>query len=631
MNYKRLFARLMSAALFMTAAALPAEAKQEEKTIEAVTGEAAFAQAGESINDVQAVTDAATFELPIEVKFCQTEARSELAMINELRTGEDAWYWNEDDTEKIVLDNLEEIRYDYALEKVAMQRAVEAAIYYSHTRPNGGRFFTAYNDLGYSWRNCGENIAAGYRTASAVFTGWEEENEAYAGQGHRRNMLNADFKAVGCACVYYEGYYYWVQNFSSAVVDGQETAANDSTSIETAVVSNSNADIWTVNPSSIDIVDHKPYDISELVCVNYKLAVSGWSPQQRERKSMLKPDWTTDDTTIAKVDNGVLTGYKGGTTKIIAASPDGGSTLAAPVNVDCRFVNSASISLDGLIGINFYIYIPEAEVADTDVVLTFHGKDTVLPASEAATTVKNDKTVRIFRTSAAAKEMRDIITVKVQDKNGNRKYLEYHGNDVSTGHHYSIADYFEAARANSTDTDLLKLIDAMDSYGKYAQIQFNYNLDSFTGTDPLEDIDMTVLANYAPKTDKELDGLSYKSGSLQLESDTGIRVNYTLGTGHNISEYTFKTDGNKTSATLKSGNKYYVAIRDIAAKKMKQSYAFTAQDQSGNVMTTEYSPLSYVYSVLSNASAPESLKNVCKAIYWYGETAEQYFSSHTQE
>ena len=35
----------------------------------------------------------------------------------------------------------------------------------------------------------GENIAAGYESAAAVFDGWREENESYEGQGHRRNML----------------------------------------------------------------------------------------------------------------------------------------------------------------------------------------------------------------------------------------------------------------------------------------------------------------------------------------------------------------------------------------------------------------------------------------------------------
>lgn len=55
----------------------------------------------------------------------QGEARTILDMINELRTGDDVWYWNSDDTAKTTLTNLSELTYDYDLEKIAMQRAVK--------------------------------------------------------------------------------------------------------------------------------------------------------------------------------------------------------------------------------------------------------------------------------------------------------------------------------------------------------------------------------------------------------------------------------------------------------------------------------------------------------------------------
>ena len=63
----------------------------------------------------------------ITVKYGQSEARSTLAMINGLRTGGDAWYWNEDNSTKTVCNDLKEYSYNYTLEKVAMQRAAEIA------------------------------------------------------------------------------------------------------------------------------------------------------------------------------------------------------------------------------------------------------------------------------------------------------------------------------------------------------------------------------------------------------------------------------------------------------------------------------------------------------------------------
>lgn len=57
----------------------------------------------------------------ISVEYGQTEARSILDMINEMRTNRsDAWYWNIDDTTKTTCNNLGELAYDYDLERLAM-------------------------------------------------------------------------------------------------------------------------------------------------------------------------------------------------------------------------------------------------------------------------------------------------------------------------------------------------------------------------------------------------------------------------------------------------------------------------------------------------------------------------------
>lgn len=144
------------------------------------------------------------------VPYGQTDARTMLDMINDFRMGKEAWYWNSDNKTKTVCKNLGELTYDYELEKVAMQRAAEIAISFSHTRPNGELCFSLFPDNYYA---CGENIAAGHRTASEVMEAWKETDLPYSGQGHRRNMLSSDFNAVGFAKVYVNGYYYWVQEF----------------------------------------------------------------------------------------------------------------------------------------------------------------------------------------------------------------------------------------------------------------------------------------------------------------------------------------------------------------------------------------------------------------------------------
>lgn len=167
------------------------------------------------------------FTTDIEVTYGQTEARSMLERINQLRTGSDAWYWSEDDSQKLPISGLKGLSYDYRLEKVAMARAAELAVAYGHLRPNGESCQTAYAENAYLASGYGENIAFGYTSEEAVFRGWAEENQNYENQGHRRNMLSRTFKSVGIGHVKYQGVDFWVQEFSTYLCSGEETAAVD--------------------------------------------------------------------------------------------------------------------------------------------------------------------------------------------------------------------------------------------------------------------------------------------------------------------------------------------------------------------------------------------------------------------
>jgi uncharacterized protein YjdB/uncharacterized protein YkwD len=165
-------------------------------------------------------------ELTFQGKYLQEEARSLLKYINDFRTSADAWEWNEDSSEKILHMDLKPLTYDYGLEKAAMIRAKELAVRFAHTRPDGSDPRTAYEkyDISMSY---GENIAEGHRSALEVFTAWSEEDEDYSGQGHRRNMLSGSYTAVGISCVEYSGRKYWVEVFSSQILDTEPVSYSE--------------------------------------------------------------------------------------------------------------------------------------------------------------------------------------------------------------------------------------------------------------------------------------------------------------------------------------------------------------------------------------------------------------------
>ena len=171
-----------------------------------------------------------TKTISVTAEFGQSEARSILDMINEFRTGNDAWYWDKDNETVIKCSSLGELKYDYKLEETAMQRAVEIAIEFSHTRPDGRNTWTAYTENGINLITavtCGENIASGHLTAGEVHEDWREDFADYEHQGHRRNLLSSKYKAVGIGHAYYNGTHFWVEEFSGSEADTDYKAPLD--------------------------------------------------------------------------------------------------------------------------------------------------------------------------------------------------------------------------------------------------------------------------------------------------------------------------------------------------------------------------------------------------------------------
>lgn len=152
------------------------------------------------------------FELGVKT-FCKQDFADELLNeLNEFRKGDEAWYWNNTNTQKIYPNIVQDMKWDSRLEEAAMQRAVECAFYFDHKRPDGSSFNSVN---GYSMA---ENIAR--CSPSEAFELFKETDEKYAGQGHRRNMLNGMYNCVGMAYVQIEDNYgVFVQEFGRLEAD----------------------------------------------------------------------------------------------------------------------------------------------------------------------------------------------------------------------------------------------------------------------------------------------------------------------------------------------------------------------------------------------------------------------------
>lgn len=97
------------------------------------------------------------------------------------------------------------LTWNDSLYDLACTRAQEIVQTFSHTRPDGTDINTSIHALGFS--GTGENIARYGNSASDAVNSWMNS------EGHRRNILDADWVYSAMACYRCNGKYYWVNLF----------------------------------------------------------------------------------------------------------------------------------------------------------------------------------------------------------------------------------------------------------------------------------------------------------------------------------------------------------------------------------------------------------------------------------
>ncbi len=127
-------------------------------------------------------------DITYNVTYCYEEAYKMTELVNEQRRKA----------------GVPELQAKDELMDVAMMRAAETAVYWSHTRPDGSGFSSA------SIYSRGENLHAG--SALAVNANKSLVNSS----GHYAQMIDAKFLYAGFGCVKVDDTYYWVQIFSRA-------------------------------------------------------------------------------------------------------------------------------------------------------------------------------------------------------------------------------------------------------------------------------------------------------------------------------------------------------------------------------------------------------------------------------
>lgn len=101
-----------------------------------------------------------------------------------------------------------ELVVDPRLTQAANIRAREVSTLFEHVRPDGSDSFTVVDQMGIRYFAVGENIAYNHKTPEAVMKAWMNS------PGHRRNILDADYNAMGVGITTVNGSKYIVQIFA---------------------------------------------------------------------------------------------------------------------------------------------------------------------------------------------------------------------------------------------------------------------------------------------------------------------------------------------------------------------------------------------------------------------------------
>jgi len=105
------------------------------------------------------------------------------------------------------------LRQHEDLTSAANVRAKEAAQKFSHTRPNGSKWRTVFDEFKIKSSFRGENLAYGQLTPKAVVKDWMDSEE------HRKNILNAEFDHIAVGMHEKSGVLYWSQLFIQSSED----------------------------------------------------------------------------------------------------------------------------------------------------------------------------------------------------------------------------------------------------------------------------------------------------------------------------------------------------------------------------------------------------------------------------
>lgn len=258
-------------------------------------------------------------------------------------------------------------------------------------------------------------------------------------------------------------------------------------------------------------------------------------------------------------------------------------------------VEGYSITLDGSIGVNFYMTLTRTTKSDSSSYIEF-----TLPNGSKTTTYVKDALQdlnghHVFPVRVSAKDMTGNITAKL-----------YRSGSLIKTFTYTVEEYanYIINHSSTFDSKSVSIAKAMLTYGKYVQMYFNFNTSKLpTKVNSLSTPNLSAYKSQITDNNSDLD---FVGAHLTLTSTPELKLYFD-------NDATFKVNGERVSAT-KSGKYYVITISNIS--NMETMYTITAENFS-----MKYGIFSYGYQALNN-STNTNLQNMIKAMYAYDQVIQ---------
>ena len=305
-----------------------------------------------------------------------------------------------------------------------------------------------------------------------------------------------------------------------------------------------------------------------------------------------------------------------------------------------------SLSLDGSIGVNFFVDLSEDEVnsgATVDFAWTVNGKE----KTSSVMLTKQDKTDNGYRATCpvAVAEMTYDVTatlsikgvVEATDTYSAVQYADTILTNDVFGSEYVAEENDNGNNGEEKLSQLRTLVKAMLDFGAKAQIAFDRDKENLANQKlTSEDADSPYYYAPAAVTPDMIDtgasdmsaglddfGLEYFGSTIVYLSGTSIRHYYKITDQDKFDavkdSVTF--DGSPVTFTQKNGSIYY-ELKSIHASELDTLYTLSIGGTE-----YKYSALEYVKACLNSEKVSEATKALVSATYLYNQAANTFFGS----